>query len=139
MSRSGGYAVGYGRPPVGTQFQKGQSGNPSGRPKGSKGISDVIAAALSETVTVTMNGKRHKITKWQAACTQMANQAASGDAKAAKLMIELLHQSEARDDLRAHGSGVAAHDRKANDQLMLKALGETMRGLQPEAENDLSS
>ena len=139
MSRSGDYLVGYRRPPVGTQFQKGQSGNPSGRPKGSKGISDVIAAALSEKVTVTMNGKRQTITKLQAAFTQMANQAAGGDAKAAKLMIELLHQSEARDDARANGPGVGADDRKANDQLMLKALGETMRGLQPEAGDDLAS
>ena len=139
MSRSGDYAVGYGRPPIATQFQKGQSGNPSGRPKGSKGISDVIAAALCERVTVTMNGKRHKITKWEAACAQMANQAASGNVKAAKLMIELLHQSEARDDARANGSGVSADDRKANDQLMLIALRETMHGLQPEADDDLAS
>lgn len=31
-----GYEVGYGKPPKPTQFKKGQSGNPRGRPKGSK-------------------------------------------------------------------------------------------------------
>jgi len=31
-----GYDVGYGKPPKGGQFQKGQSGNPRGRPKGSR-------------------------------------------------------------------------------------------------------
>lgn len=42
------YAVGYGRPPAATRFQKGRSGNPGGRPRGKKTLSALLAEALSE-------------------------------------------------------------------------------------------
>lgn len=40
--RKFGVAVGYGRPPVSTQFKKGQSGNAKGRTKGSDALSLLI-------------------------------------------------------------------------------------------------
>lgn len=52
--------VGYGKPPKHTQFQKGQSGNPGGRPKGSKNTRLLIVQiAEEETVKVTTaNGEK---------------------------------------------------------------------------------
>ena len=35
-AESSGYTVGHGKPPLGSRFRSGQSGNPKGRPKGSK-------------------------------------------------------------------------------------------------------
>jgi hypothetical protein len=42
--------VGYGNPPVHSRFQKGQSGNPGGRPKKKNfsGIGDALKQALEE-------------------------------------------------------------------------------------------
>jgi Family of unknown function (DUF5681) len=50
--------VGYRRPPIGTRFRPGQSGNPRGRPKGARNLSTVVAAALGERVAVTENQAR---------------------------------------------------------------------------------
>lgn len=36
------YEVGYGRPPVATRFKAGQSGNPSGRAKGTRNLTTVF-------------------------------------------------------------------------------------------------
>jgi hypothetical protein len=44
--RSGAYAVGYGRPPVATRFRPGHSGNPEGRPKGSKSAASIARETL---------------------------------------------------------------------------------------------
>jgi Family of unknown function (DUF5681) len=48
--------VGYGKPPVNTQFKKGQSGNPGGRPRTSRATM-ALDRALSQPVML-QNGSR---------------------------------------------------------------------------------
>jgi len=88
--------VGYSRPPVGTRFRPGQSGNPRGRPKGARNLSTIVAAALSERVAVNENGRRRRITKLEAAVKQLVNRAASGEARATQLLLALVQANEAR-------------------------------------------
>jgi hypothetical protein len=90
------YRIGYRRPPVATRFQAGVSGNPRGRPKGSKNLASVIATTLSERVAVTENGRRRRITKLEATVKQLVNRAASGEARSLKLLFTLVQASEAR-------------------------------------------
>jgi hypothetical protein len=65
------YEVGYGKPPHHTRFKKGQSGNPRGRPKGSKNLPTLLSEALNEPVVVAENGRRRKITMRQAIIKQL--------------------------------------------------------------------
>jgi hypothetical protein len=81
--------VGYRNPPAVTQFKKGQSGNPKGRPKGVLNASTVLAQTLREKVVVNENGRRKTITKWNAAFKQIVNKAASGDLRAFQLVMML--------------------------------------------------
>src|SRR5215469_3318630 len=87
MESEGNYRVGYARPPRKTRFRKGQSGNPSGRGKGSRNVSQLLLQALSEHVTVNENGERKRITKAEAMLKQLVNKGASGDARAIQLLL----------------------------------------------------
>ena len=88
--------VGYRRPPIGTRFRPGASGNPRGRPRGARNLGTVIAAALGERVAVTENGRRRHISKLEAAVKQLVNRAASGEARATQLLLALVQANEAR-------------------------------------------
>ena len=82
--------VGYCNPPRCTQFKKGQSGNPNGRPKGSLNLLLALKKALNEKVVVVLNGRRKKITKLEASATQLVNKAAAGDLPALRQLAPLV-------------------------------------------------
>ena len=90
-----GYKVGYKKPPLHTRFQKGQSGNPSGRrPKGSKNFSTLLAEALNEPVVVTEDGRRRTISKRELGLKQLANKFAMAEAQATKMLLGLMLERE---------------------------------------------
>ena len=109
------YEVGYGKPPKSTRFAKGESGNPSGRPKGKRNMATFLHAALYETVVITENGIRKSIPKFEAAIKQLVNKSASGDNASLKLLIQLV---PALDALNAD-TGIKAIDNETDKQAML--------------------
>ena len=113
----GGYEVGYGKPPRHSQFKKGRSGNPRGRPSGSKNLSTLLNQALNERVVVAENGGRRKITKRQAIVTQLVNQSAKADWRATKILLDILQAIEARTEPAAAEGSFDAADAKVVEQL----------------------
>jgi hypothetical protein len=81
------YEVGYGKPPKHSRFQKGRSGNPKGRPKGSKGFAAIVRRELDALVEVRQNGRVKKISKREVIIKQMVNKAAAGNQRATELLL----------------------------------------------------
>ena len=88
------YEVGYGKPPHHTRFKKGQSGNPRGRPKGSKNLPTLLSEALNEPVVVAENGRRRKITMRQAIIKQLVKRSATADLRAMKILLDMVRDLE---------------------------------------------
>jgi hypothetical protein len=83
----GDHKVGFGKPPKHTQFKKGQSGNPKGRPRGARNASTLLDEALKERVIISENGQRRTVTKLEAIMKQLVNRAAGGDHRATQLLL----------------------------------------------------
>ena len=89
-SSAGTYEVGYGKPPKNSQFQKGKSGNPKGRPKGTKSLTSIWHEIFHKPVTVTHNGKPTKMTVIAALAWQVVARAIKdGDLKALQLALKI--------------------------------------------------
>lgn len=118
IATSSDYVVGYGRPPKEHQFSKGQSGNPTGRTKGSQNFDTALRKALNERVVATIDGRRTEVPKFQLIVSQLVNQAAGGAFAALKFGIEMWRDLDQRD---ANAAAMQRDDpdRLANDNAIL--------------------
>src|ERR1700751_1394680 len=90
------YGGGDGKPPRHSQFKRGQSGNPRGRPAGSKNLGTLVSEALNEPVIVVENGGRRKISKREAIIKQLVNRSAKADWRAIKILLDIVRELEGR-------------------------------------------
>jgi hypothetical protein len=88
------YEVGYGKPPVHTRFQKGRSGNPTGKRARQPTFEELIAMEVRKKITITENGETRQITKKQAIAMRCVQKAMQGDLKAQKHVAESLRLLE---------------------------------------------
>ncbi|PAY05947.1 hypothetical protein CK489_23690 [Bradyrhizobium sp. UFLA03-84] len=87
--------VGYRRPPVGTRFKKGRSGNPRGRPKKNRQEfqpGKILQSIDSEELVVNINGKPIRMSKAEIQFRQMFTKAIKGDMNAARIIAKLAKQ-----------------------------------------------
>lgn len=87
---NGEYSVGYGRPPQQTRFQPGRSGNPKGRPKGSRSVGAILQHIIRQKIAVTENGKTRSMSTLEVMFRRLVRDALRSDARAMKFLLSLV-------------------------------------------------
>jgi len=100
--RNEGYEVGYGKPPQSSRFQKGRSGNPKGRPKGSRSAKSLLEQALAAPITISEGGTTKVVEQRMALFKAMVARAIKGDARSAALVVRLMEQLQLTERTEAH-------------------------------------
>ena len=99
-----GYEVGYGKPPESNRFKKGQSGNPSGRRKGSKNkfennssLNSVILAEANRPLKIYKDNKQITTNTTGVIFRSVVVAAAKGEFKSQKLYFEMQEKAEEKE------------------------------------------
>ena len=89
----GDYAIGYKKPPKHSQFKPGQSGNPKGRPKGTKNLATDLQEELTAKIVVREGSQDQKISKQRALVKTLFNNALKGDIRAINAFLRLIERT----------------------------------------------
>ena len=110
MTDETGYAVGRGRPPRHTRFQKGLSGNPGGKPSAAKAVRAQLHEAI-EKALATRHAKletTRRRTTLEDIADRLVLDAADGDTAQSRLLLALLEEAEGTSKRNATGASAKA-------------------------------
>jgi len=113
--------IGYKNPPKSTRFKKGQSGNPKGRPKGSKNIDTLVLEELNAAMQIQEQGQVKTVQKKEAIIKVLLKKALSGDLKAACTLFTMAGKAEQKEALNALSASQSAINE--DDIKLLEAFG----------------
>jgi hypothetical protein len=105
--------IGYRKPPQHSRFQKGKSGNPKGRPRGTKNFKTDLAEELSEQIVVTESGRTVRISKQRAVVKTLLARTLKGDARIVSTLMNVIVRFSDSEDQNDHKNSPLTEDENA--------------------------
>jgi hypothetical protein len=118
---------GYGDPPKHTQFKKGQSGNPKGRPKHTRNLKTDLTKILGQKVSVREGDRTSRVSKQEGMLMSLTAKALKGDTRAIGVLVNLIRDIYG---LEGPHSG-SEQSLSPQERLMLAELESDVRHLAP--------
>ena len=110
--------VGYRRPPKGSRFKPGQSGNPKGRPKHARNLKTEFLEELSKVISIREGDRELRITKQCAFVKALIAAAIRGDMRAANALVSFCARAFGDEDDDARGSAPGPDDLEILDEFV---------------------
>ena len=113
---------GFCLPPKEHQYQKGQSGNPNGRPRGARNRNTIVREQMNRKITLTSpDGNSRRISTKEGIIKKQINKALQGNTESAKWMIELSDVADAEYEAMSAAREHLNHDDKLILQQYVKS------------------
>ncbi len=117
------------------RFERGQSGNPAGRPKARRPHNSAFDIIFDKTLTVTQSGVEHELTVDEALQIQTYQAALKGSKMAVRAVLKMIEKREAAlsklNPVKACGSRIEMEYNAHNAENALRLLGIAVDGHVP--------
>lgn len=114
------YEVGFKKPPKHAQFKKGQSGNPKGRPNGTRNFKTDLREELDGKIRVQEGPQGRVISKQQALIKRLLELALKGNMRAIQILTGLIPKYFSVDDVAEVEKTLSEEDRKIQVRFVRK-------------------
>ena len=107
--------AGFGRPPIHARFKSGVSGNPAGRPKGTRNLSNDVKRTLLAPVKLKDHGQPRRVSTQEAALLRLRDKALKGDSRSLDRLLEYARMYNNDAETTSSNTPLAAEDQAILD------------------------
>lgn len=100
------------RPPTSGRFKKGKSGNPKGRPKGTRNLQTDLTSLMKKRVPIRQDGEQRFVSRQELMLLKLFEQAAKGDSRASTQIFNMLMKFEPKEPPNREIEAITESDRQ---------------------------